>query len=1111
MALLGKFVADFGSFLDAVDRANVKLVDFGKGASGVEAKLNSMTDNFSGRKLIQEASLMTIAIEKAGGTSSLTAKQLETVGAKAAEAAEKLQKLGYDVPPGLQKIADEATKAKGAMEGLGGNLNIEGLISNPIGAATKGMEAFGESIGPAGIAAVGLAAGVVAVGAALLELTRHAAEVGGKLNDIGEVTGIAVPALSRLSNASTVAGTEIQTLSNAVFMMQKNMAESPDKFQRGLERLNINFADFKALTPDQELLAIAGALKATEDPVERNAAGFELMGRQFRDLAPALYKVNEALAATADITPWTDEQAKKAEAFEMQLESIKVHAEALGISLGRSLIEPLSAIVGGFTSAASSAANLAGGFGGILTPIYALKEAVSFGSAALEVFGITATDTAKSVDLLALKQENLNKILDQAHTPDADVKRWKDTANGLGLTMAQVNQRVAEQTALVAGLDVETKKHIESAKKMAAEHERLAAQLAKSAEALDRWQANAVANALNADRMTINLKGLGQALPISDFDRATTAVAKWEHEAAIGADTAFELMKNLRGLSVELPKLQVQANGLDSFVKSLSGLSSEFAKLAQISGGSFGGALKDVGQMAGQLSLVSKAVDQFKSSQGDAAQGVEADYGQMAGAALSMGASAVGTFEGIRNGTVGAVAGIVGLAATGAKIGSIAGPVGAAIGGAIGAVGGFIAKLTSGVSEAEKQGRDLEKQFEATYGGFQGMIDKVGEAYTATGKTSQQAQADVQALFAAEKDGPDAVKAALGKINQAFVDMKAKIDADSSALGVLLTSGQSLGIALPKALQDSIQKLIDLGKITGTTADTFKALAGQTGVDFQKMSDVAGKYGIDLSALGPAFQSAKLHDAASTIINDFDLLSQGGADTDKVLAGMRKPINDLVNDSLKFGVAIPANMKPWVDQLEKTGQLTDENGNKLTDLSGLKFGDPIVTEFQKIVNKLQELIDKITSPAGVTAAINGIPTERTVHIGFQVDAAPDFGIGGSASQAAHGGLVTSYGVQRLAGGGKVLPFPGGPSGIDRVPIWAAAGEGVVNRQGMATIGPDGLAAINNGGGFGGGVSVDMSGVEDRLDGLAQAIADRDTLLPKQIRDAVQLSGRQRAA
>lgn len=1047
MPLTGKLVADFGTFLDAVDKSTVKLADFSKGASGVEAKLNKMTDGFSGRSVIQEASLMTIAIEKAGGVSTLTAKQLEIVGNKANEAAEKLQKLGIDVPPGLQKIADEATKAKGAMEGLGSNLDIKGLIEDPIGHAKEGMVAFGESIGPVGIAAVGLAAGVLAVGAALFELTRNAAEAGGKLNDIGEVTGIAVPQLSRLSNASSIAGTDIQTLSNAVFMMQKNMAESPDKFEKGLERININVADFKALAPDQQLLALAGALKSTEDPVQRNAAGFELMGRQFRDLAPALYKMNEALEATADIQPWTDEQAKKAEAFDMQLQSIKIHAEAVGISLGRTLIEPLATLIGFFTSATGKLASFAGGFGGVLSPVGAAKGAFAFASAALETFGITAADTVKAVDLLALRQENLNKIFDAARTPDALVKKWKDSLSSLTPAAVSLNDALANQRDVIATLDPQTKTHIDTLNKAAAAQQKF----------LD------------------SVKGFSFGTFVADTSKLNAVVpdlAQHAEDASEKFSAWRDEMSNLTSTANTFNSVDIEtAAGVRKTVAAFSTLPNVIPLATK--------AIEDAGKAAETFG------DRIEESLGKSLDKIpgEIAHAFTGGGGLSGGIKSIGT-------TVAS-----GLGETLGKgissLGKFGGPIGAAIGSLAGPLIGFFTNVFSG--GAEHLINPIREAFVQAAGGLGALNEKAAAA----GVT-------LSALLNAKDE--EQYKKAIDDLNVAFANMKAKVDADTSALGLLLKSAQGIGATLPPALQDSISKLIELGKVTGDTKDLLATLSGGTTVSFATMRDIASKYGADLEALGPKFEAAKIGDTAAGIINDFDTLQRGLGDTDEALTILRKPINDLVNDSIKFGVAIPANMKPWVDQLEKTGQLTDENGDKLTDLGGLKFADPIKTQFDILIQSIKDLVDKISGAGGLNAAINGIP-DKTVHVGFQVDNAPDLS-GGDFSRAASGGLVTAFGVQRLAGGGRILPFPGSASGIDTVPIWAAAGEGVVNRRGMSTIGQAGLAALNNGSGLGGGTTVvDMQGLRDDLASVMQAQADAQRALPKQIRDAVLLAQR----
>jgi hypothetical protein len=145
MAVNATFKADFSSFLKAIDQAEIALVDFGKGASTVEKQLNRMVDNFSGRKLIQEASLLTIAVEKAGGVAKLTAREFEMVGAKANEAAEKMHKLGYEVPAGLQNLADATKKAETA---TGGFATATGTLTDKTKAFDNVLQQTGVSIGP---------------------------------------------------------------------------------------------------------------------------------------------------------------------------------------------------------------------------------------------------------------------------------------------------------------------------------------------------------------------------------------------------------------------------------------------------------------------------------------------------------------------------------------------------------------------------------------------------------------------------------------------------------------------------------------------------------------------------------------------------------------------------------------------------------------------------------------------------------------------------------------------------------------------------------------------------------------------------------------------------
>ncbi len=290
--------------------------------------------------------------------------------------------------------------------------------------------------------------------------------------------------------------------------------------------------------------------------------------------------------------------------------------------------------------------------------------------------------------------------------------------------------------------------------------------------------------------------------------------------------------------------------------------------------------------------------------------------------------------------------------------------------------------------------------------------------------------------------------------------------------------------------------LAQLATMKGLTDDEKNALLGLSDgtPTFDELTKAAGHYGLSLDSLGGKVGQLSISHEADQIATDYDeLVTKSGADSDKVLAGMKGSLNDLVNHALKAGAVLPTSMKPLVEQLFKTGQLTDEAGVKLDTLSGLKFddtGDPLakgLSTLTEALNRLGDLLDpnsphglaaKATATAaGIGTALGGVKApDLTVHVGFQVDNAPDFSdrtihvgyeVDGSPDNnyAAMGGYVGSNGIQYLAGGGRVLGWKS--RGSDTVPAMLTPGEGVVNRRGMASLGKAGLAALNRGGGLDG--------------------------------------------
>lgn len=428
-------------------------------------------------------------------------------------------------------------------------------------------------------------------------------------------------------------------------------------------------------------------------------------------------------------------------------------------------------------------------------------------------------------------------------------------------------------------------------------------------------------------------------------------------------------------------------------------------------------------------------------------------------------------------------------------IGAVIGPM----------VGDLIGKIFSigGPSAAEQAGRKLEASFEEGFGGFTGMMQTVGAAYTTAGLSAQQAQSDVTSLMNAEKQGSAATQTAIDTINANM----AKGTADVSA-GVqsILDAAKIVGSNFPAALQPVIAALLQSTSLTDAEKTSLEGLSNAGQPAFSDLTAAAGRYGLTLDTIGGKAAQLSISTEADQIESDYKtLVTTSGADSDKVLAGMKTSLNDLVNHALNAGDVLPTAIQPLIEQLLKTGQLTDDAGASITDLSKLKFddtGDPLATGMSSLtdaINNLSKILgdlpgDAQKAAAGIGGAFAGVKVNIPVNFDYQG------GGGADSSSASTGGYVTSRGVVYAADG-----FPGAPSGTDTIPAWLTPGEAVLNRGAVSRIGRDGVAAINQGATPGGNTDAlhaEVAGLRADMKRQADAHAAMIATLPVMLRHAM---------
>jgi TP901 family phage tail tape measure protein len=309
----------------------------------------------------------------------------------------------------------------------------------------------------------------------------------------------------------------------------------------------------------------------------------------------------------------------------------------------------------------------------------------------------------------------------------------------------------------------------------------------------------------------------------------------------------------------------------------------------------------------------------------------------------------------------------------GGALGSVLPGLGTLVGSSLGGlIGKGIGKLFGGGEHAKVN--DLRDGFVSAAGGIHELNVK-----------AQAAGLTLDRLLRAKtvKD----YEAAVQELNDAFEEQQRILAENTEAANSLFEEIMEAGSnGIPAAFRPAIDQLIALGLLTDEQAEKLRGLKDAAGaIDTKQMEADIEIFKGRMESLGPAFQKAKIAETAEKYVNAIDRLIKGGADVGGVLFDAREEMSELVQQAMKSGAALPAQLKPWIEDLIRSGNLLDANGNKITDISQIKFGEPIKTEaekaqegWDKLLAKIQELIDRIAGP--LESEIDRVTRDRQVNI-----------------------------------------------------------------------------------------------------------------------------------
>jgi TP901 family phage tail tape measure protein len=295
-----------------------------------------------------------------------------------------------------------------------------------------------------------------------------------------------------------------------------------------------------------------------------------------------------------------------------------------------------------------------------------------------------------------------------------------------------------------------------------------------------------------------------------------------------------------------------------------------------------------------------------------------------------------------------------GVAATGLTMAQAVPIIGAVALGVYGVYRGFKALKEQA---AHKEVNRLREQFFLLQGGLESINPRVQEM---TGNVEA-----VQAVFDARN--PEEYQKALANLNGILDEYNAKWEEqirlfEDELMPAVETFKASLeGVTtITPGVQEALDKVFDESTTEGYLG-AIKTLNDELAKQKKNYEDVGGaldKYGIAFKDAGKNFQQAKMNERAQTLIKDFILLRDSGVEINAQMRGMGPSINEFVKDAKKAGVEVPESMRSIIQHAIDAGEVFDEDGKKITNMSqlGLTFGTTMETTMTKVGQATDRLV-----------------------------------------------------------------------------------------------------------------------------------------------------------
>ncbi|MEO8483321.1 MAG: hypothetical protein ABI634_14000 [Acidobacteriota bacterium] len=138
----------------------------------------------------------------------------------------------------------------------------------------------------------------------LVGLAEGAFGAASHILDLHTVTGLSTETLQRFAYVEARTGTQTDALSSAAYKLALNLSGGGDSVSQAVSDLGLNYERLRASSPESQFLTVINRLAAMGDEHQRNNLAVALLGKTWREVAPAavagIQEIGEAAIVSTD-------------------------------------------------------------------------------------------------------------------------------------------------------------------------------------------------------------------------------------------------------------------------------------------------------------------------------------------------------------------------------------------------------------------------------------------------------------------------------------------------------------------------------------------------------------------------------------------------------------------------------------------------------------------------------------------------------------------------------------------------------------------------------------------------------------------------------------------